>query len=244
MLHRFFVFAALVLLTGCQTTSSPEATKPTWDRGYLHAINVAGNEYCGYPLIVEKTRACLSNISAETRNKGRKFPVVVFLHGCRRFSGEYGLWFARMGYIVISPDSFQREDRRSVCSHGVTKGDILSMRQSEISYAREQLEKLDWVDQSRIFLVGQSEGGRAVADHSGKGFKAKIILAYNCSHGSPVGSRPVLSLVGENDHEWGNALCTVSRPKSFAFYVPNRGHEVRGDKFATEKIKMFLEQFK
>ncbi len=117
------------------------------------------------------------------------------------------------------------------------------MRQAEITYARQQLGKLDWVDQSRVFLAGNSEGGRGVADHSGKGFKAKIILAYNCNKGSPAGSLAVLSLVGEEDTTWGGRLCNDSGPNSFAFYVPNRGHGFVGDKFASEKIKIFLGQF-
>ena len=103
------------------------------------------------------------------------------------------------------------------------------MRQAEITYARQQLRKLDWVDQSRVFLAGMSEGGRDVADHSGEGYKARIILAYNCKHGSPGGSLPVLSLVGDDDDEWGGTLCDGPEPNSFAFYVPNRAHKLVGD---------------
>ncbi len=245
MLNRFFAIATLTLLVGCQAASSPEATKPTWDRGYLHAFNVAGNKFCGYPMIVEKTRTCMKKFSADARKRGRKFPVVVFLHGCRRFTGEYGRWLADLGHIVFSPDSFQRDGRRSQCNVGVPKPGIHWMRQSEITYTREQLRKLDWVDQSRVFLVGMSEGGRAVADHTAAGFKAKIVLSYDCQAGPVAGSQPVLNLVGILDHEWGNDLCAVSgRPNSFAFNVPERGHSFLGDKFASEKIKMFLGQFK
>ncbi len=256
MLNRIFVTATLTLLVGCQTTSSPEATKPTWDRGYLHALNVGGNQFCGYPMVGEDTQTCMVNFSAEARKRGRKFPVVVFLHGCLRFNPRYGRWLADLGYIVFSPDSFQREGRRSECTHGVSKDFIHSMRQSEITYAREQLRKLDWVDQSRVFLVGMSEGGWAVANHTGAGFKAKIIMSYDCHDrqdrpgtgcfsGPVAGSQPVLNLVGELDHEYGNDLCAVSgRPNSFAFNVPERGHTFLEDEFASEKIKMFLGQFK
>ena len=244
MLNRFFVAATLVLLVGCQTTSSPEATKPTWDRGYLHARNIAGNKFCGYYLVDhEYTRACMKNFSAEARKRGRKFPVVIFLHGCLHVDGEHAAWLAGLGYIVFSPDSFQREGRRSSCARGVPKPGIHSMRQSEITYARKQLRKFDWIDQSRVFLVGMSEGGRAVADHTGAGFKAKVILAYNCEWGSVAGLLPMLNLVGDLDHKWGQGLCTVSRPNSSAFYVPDRGHTFLEDEFASEKIKKFLGQF-
>ena len=109
MLNRIFVTATLTLLVGCQTTSSPEATKPTWDRAYMHALNVGGNQFCGYPMVSEATQTCMVNFSAEARKRGRKFPVVVFLHGCFRFNPRYGRWLADLGYIVFSPDSFQRQ---------------------------------------------------------------------------------------------------------------------------------------
>ena len=256
MLNRFSVAATLALLVGCQATSSPEATKQTWNRGYMHALHVAGNKFCGYYVDHEYTRACMKNFSAEARKRGRKFPVVVFLHGCQRFSGEYAAWLADLGYITFSPDSFQRDGRSPHCTSGVSKDLIHLMRQSEITYAREQLRKLDWVDQSRVFLVGMSEGGWAVANHTGAGFKAKIIMSYDCHDrqdrpgtgcfsGPVAGSQPVLNLVGELDHEYGNDLCAVSgRPNSFAFNVPERGHTFLEDEFASEKIKMFLGQFK
>ena len=243
MFSRILASATLALLVGCQTTSSPDAAKPTWDRGYMYLLNVAGNEFCGYYVDHRYTQVCMRNLSDAARDSGKKFPVVVFLHGCLKFDGDYGRWLAKLGNIVFSPDSFQRTGRTSQCSRGASKGHILSMRQSEITYAREQLEKLDWVDQSRVFLVGTSEGGRAVADHSGAGYKAKIILSYDCGRGPVKGSLPVLNLVGKLDLEWGNGLCVVSGPNSFAFNVPDRGHTFLGDQFASEKIKMFLGQF-
>lgn len=245
MLNRLFVIATLTLLVGCQATSSPEATKPTWDRAYLHAYNVGGNKICGWPMISEDTQTCMVNFSADARKRGRKFSVVVFLHGCLRVNHRYGRWLADLGYIVFSPDSFQRDGRRSQCVAGYSKPGIYLMRHSEITYAREQLRKFDWVDQSKVFLVGMSEGGWAVAQHTAAGFKAKIIMSSDCNGGPVAGSQPVLNLVGILDYEYGNDLCDVSgRPNSFAFNVPERGHTFLEDKFASEKIKMFLGQFK
>jgi len=245
MLNRCFVTAALALLVGCQTTSTPEATKPTWDRGFLHARNVAGNKFCGYYLDHEYTDKCQKNFSKAAQNTGKKFPVIVFLHGCAKFMGDHSMWLVDLGYIVVSPDSFQREGRVGQC--GGDKFHILPMRNAEINYAREQLKKMDWVDQSRVFLVGVSEGGWAVADHSGKGFRAKIIMGYGCQADPISGSLPVLNLVGDldRDRRGGNMLCSVSgRPNSEAVNVPEGAHLFRDNEFASEKIKMFLEQFK
>ena len=246
MFNRIFVAATLILLIGCQTTSSPEATKPTWDRGYLHARNIAGNKFCGYYLVDhEYTDKCQENFSKAVKNTGKRFPVIVFLHGCLKVMGEHSLWLADLGYIVVSPDSFQREGRAGICFG--SKPHILAMRDAEITYAREQLKKMDWVDQSRVFLAGVSEGGRAVADHSGKDFRAKIVMAYGC-HADPIsGSLPVLNLVGDLDRvsKGENMLCSVSgRPNSEAVNLPERAHLFLEDELASEKIKTFLGQFK
>lgn len=244
MLNRFLVVATLGLLVGCQNTMSPEATKPTWDRGYLHALNIGGNEFCGYYLDHKYTQECENNFTKSARNTGNKFPIIVFLHGCAKVMSEHSLWLAGLGYIVVSPDSFQREGRVGQCRG--SKPRILSMRDAEITYARQQLSELDWVDQARVFLAGVSEGGRAVADHSGTGFRAKIIMAYGCHAASISGSLPVLNLVGDLDRDSsaGNMLCDVrGRPNSEAVNVPERAHLFLEDEFASAKIKTFLAQF-
>ena len=244
MFVRRFAVLAFAVLAGCVTATSSEATKLTWDRGFLHALNIGGNKYCGYYLDHEYTDKCQKVFSQTAQRTGKNFPVIVFLHGCLRFMGDHSLWLADLGYIVVSPDSFQRKDRVGQC-HG-SKPHILSMRDAEITYARKQLKKMDWVDQSRVFLVGVSEGGRAVADHSGKGFRAKIILAYGCHAASISGSLPVLNLVGDLDRygSSGNLLCNVSgRSNSEAANVPERAHLFLGDTFAGTKIKTFLAQF-
>ena len=78
MLNRFSVAATLALRVGCQTTSSPEATKQTSDRGYMHALNVAGNKFCGYYLDHEYTQVCMKNLSAEARTRGGNSPSSYF----------------------------------------------------------------------------------------------------------------------------------------------------------------------
>jgi hypothetical protein len=241
MPFKYVIAFTVFALSSCATTN-PEATKSTWDRGYLHAIKVGGNEYCGYPLIVKSTQECLQKLSATTKRTSKQYPIIVFAHGCLRVQADHSTWLASLGYIVVSPDSFARDGRYPACDGS---GTIISMRIAEITYAREQLKTFDWVDQSRVYMVGVSEGGMGVAEHSGKDFRAKIVMAYGCRGGGVTGSIPVLNLVGELDDDSSakNVLCVVRGSQSSARHVPDRGHLFLGDEFATKEIKQFLAQF-
>ena len=118
------------------------------------------------------------------------------------------------------------------------------MRIEEIRFALQQIRKLDWVDQSRIVLVGNSEGGRAVSEFNDRGFVAHIIMAYDCK---AKGRRPlaprgvaVLNLVGAMDPR--ENLCSVRRKVggSKAIKLPGQKHQFEGDPVAETAIAVFL----
>ena len=120
----------------------------------------------------------------------KKYPVVVYLHGCTGPWPEHdNRWadeFKGLGYVTVQLNSFARPGRVANCDPKRRRGinqfpQAYEYRQQEIDYALGQLKKLPWVDQDRIVLVGFSEGGIASAQTSQR-FRAVVILGWTCTH--------------------------------------------------------------
>ncbi len=226
-----------IALSACAIT--PESTRPTWERAFLHVSSDSLAEHCEGVVSTAYARKCMERLSEVAASTGRQFPVIVFLHGCLRTMGEHARWLARLGYVVVSPDSFARE-RRGVSCTGSSA--LIGMRIAEASFARERLRGFDWVDQERVILAGVSEGGMGAGQHPGEGFRAKVVMAWGCHNGSIRGSVPALNLVGALDTDNPramNQLCAL-RGESRAVHVPGRAHLFPGDAFATREIQAFL----
>ena len=150
--------------------------------------------------------------SASKVNLDKKYPVVIYLHGCAGImpSHDYG-WakeITKHGFIVVMPDSFAIPKRPSNCDPTTTaRGFFPSahlIRISEIAYAYQQLAKTSWADMNNIFLMGFSEGGVATSRSEFKGFNGAIIMGSTCT--SPLFSgifipkkTPVLALAYLDD---------------------------------------------
>ena len=97
-------------------------------------------------------------------------PVAVWMHGC---SGFYaGTWqrmqfLSELGFVVIAPDSLARSFYPVSCDTSSQRAGLyrptLGLRQQDAAYALEQLDRYDWVDRQRVFLMGFSEGGTVSA---------------------------------------------------------------------------------
>jgi hypothetical protein len=122
----------------------------------------------------------------------KKYPVVIYLHGCTGITSNHDLRWSRfisnLGFVVILPDSFARPSRISNCDpvNAVRTGRFpfaLAYREQEIAYAISQLKKTNWADMSNIFLMGHSEGANAVAQTNIIGFRGMIMSSGFCADG-------------------------------------------------------------
>ena len=119
----------------------------------------------------------------------KKYPVILYLHGCTGIvdwhDHDWGRTLSSIWYIVVMPDSMSRDGRIPNCDPVRKVGGLFPQahdyRQQEIEYALSQIKKSSWADQDRLFLMGHSEGGTAVAISQHQGFKANIILAWTCN---------------------------------------------------------------
>jgi poly(3-hydroxybutyrate) depolymerase len=147
--------------------------------------------------------------SPDRVNLDRKMPVVILMHGCTGITTEIQQWAAfikELGFVVITPNSFARKNRFRNCnSETKTTGGFPAAqqyRQEEIAYALTALKGSEWVDSEKIYLMGHSEGGTAVAMSSQSDFKGRIVTGSSCGLGfNGPRSSPVLVIVYLQD-QW------------------------------------------
>lgn len=121
----------------------------------------------------------------------KKYPAVIYLHGCTGISPNHDFAWAKFlasqNTVVFMPDSMARPNRKSNCDPRQKGGtnvfpQAYEYRQQEIAYAKEQILKSEWWDQKNIFLMGHSEGGIATAQSRHGGFNGLIISGWTCTH--------------------------------------------------------------
>jgi dienelactone hydrolase len=175
-----------------------------------------------------------------------KAPAVLFLHGCSgliRGGLGYRILLMSEGYAVFEPDAFARP------GYACEKSS-LSMRREELIYALGQMRSLQWIDQERIILMGNSQGGRTVAQWDQPGFAAHIILAAGCDTHGDTNRRsprapddvPVLSVMGSKDDYFADSSCQISREVggSKSILIPGAGHDIMGHPELKQAVKAFL----
>ncbi len=197
----------------------------TFDRAYVIMPARDG----GASLVTRMDGAPLRKYLAGAR--GLKFPTILYVHGCAGLSGLTPLRaMARRGFAVIAPDSFSRRFRPRQCDPIRKTGGknvyVFDFRAAEISYALHRFKRLSWVDRKRLFLVGVSEGGLAVAQYRGDEFRARVIAEWTC-HGAPLvrglaapPDEPVLAVVRANDPFYTRYKRGGQRGDCGAFFGP------------------------
>lgn len=143
-------------------------------------------------VVFEPETAQRASIGALSLDK--RFPVLVFLHGCTGLypdhPSDHFSWaelVAKEGFVVVMPDSFARPGRIPNCVPGkpgeagrFRQAD--NYRQDEIAFALSNLNSVSWADPKNLFLMGHSEGAIATATTRHPGFRGLIISGWTCTH--------------------------------------------------------------
>jgi hypothetical protein len=195
----------------------------------------------------------------------KPLPVVIYLHGCMGISPDndvrWGRFFMEAGFIAILPNSMARPGRIPNCNPRTKKGGDFpqahAMRQEEIQFAVEQLKNCTWVDKKNIYLMGHSEGGRAVSCNRLEGFRGIIISGWHCTNiektdfdgiFAPIDT-PILTLEWEHD-SWlsgtprdGSCINKFGeRKKARQVWLKGYGHDTSWEREAREAVVQFIKE--
>ncbi|MCK6449512.1 MAG: dienelactone hydrolase family protein [Alphaproteobacteria bacterium] len=239
---RLAALAALALLVFCPDARAAEdEVAATWDRAHVALPRLAA----GQRPVLGRLRDADVQVALSALSAGLRVPAVLLLHGCSGIGAEEEsakLFFMERGYPVFMPDSFARPGRQSNCAVRTAQTALAPgtpyLRLAEIDYALAAIAALGFVE--RVFLVGYSEGGLAVAaiEQSPLPLAGIVVLSWHCQGREPyVGIKappevPALAVIGDND-PWYKARAGRhcgevfgDRRRAVSLVLPGNGHEV------------------
>lgn len=201
---------AAVLLASCAGGGLSFESESDIERTWSQALVVLPPASPGQEPRIERLRASGLLQRAGGGQRPARLPLVIYMHGCDGI-GDLPLLkaLATRGYAVIAPDSFARRFRPLQCDPARRQGGqnrfVYDFRLTELTFALEQLDSIDWIDYRNLFLMGTSEGGVAAALFRGQVFNARVIAQWSCQ-GDPLvrgigapPNEPVLALLREGD---------------------------------------------
>jgi len=125
--------------------ADPQELKRTWNDAKVRIPLDTG--------VIKASMINLRNVPV-----GKKFPTVIFMHGCNGFhpgTDRRVDFLAKLNFAAIAPNSFARKKVPSSCEPMTHKAGMyrstLIMRQNEARYAIQEARKLTWVDSKNIF---------------------------------------------------------------------------------------------
>lgn len=198
--------------------------------------------------------------SISSLNLDKKYPVVIYLHGCSGITSSndtrWAKFISEMGFVAILPDSLARPGRVSNCDPSSTITThrfpmALPYREQEIFYAMNELKKISWVDSENIFLMGHSEGASAIANTKVKGLRGAILSSGYCALGISYDinlTGLVLNFLNDPWHQGHISRCLTrdkSRSKETTYVeINNSGHETFYEPKFREAVVDFLNKNK
>jgi dienelactone hydrolase len=263
ILHIVSALAAALSLAACASDLTPASKMSDLELTWYQAQSAV-------PETLGGGIAFLSEPSRKERleSAGRKFPVVVYMHGCTGIGdSDRNLMrtLAKAGYVVVAPNSMARKYRPLQCASWNKEGGfnlfVFDFRQEEINFALQQMAGNAWADWDNLFIVGVSEGGLAAAHFRGGLFKARVITQWTC-HGSTwvrgidgPEDTPVLAVVRKDD-PWYNSASGKQKGDCSAYFGDKRpgsesivleegkGHDVIDDEGVAQRIVQFLGRYR
>lgn len=203
--------------------------------------------------------------SPQNITSDRKFPVVIYMHGCTGITSNHDIQWARFlasqNFLVVMPDSMARPNRKSNCDPRLQGGtnvfpQAYEYRQQEIAYAKAQVLASTWWDQKNLFLMGHSEGGIATAQSNHGEFNGLIISGWTCTHRSNPDFDGIKSpqdipalAVAFLDDSWRKGKSVEGRCANKAdgrnlvqIDLPGREHSTYESRVARDAVVKFLNQ--
>jgi len=152
-------------------------------------------------------------------------PTILFLHSCEGF-GEHRedmRRLAKLGFVVIAPDSFSREYRPLGCYEDRSKfipsfSLAVAFQKAELDYAIQKLAAFSWIDRKNLFLFGSGMGGLVAAQYAGGVFSGHVIEGWGC-----LGPNPVYDGIWAPENV--RIYTTISRNDPFFLNNPGFGND-------------------
>ena len=248
----------------------------TFNQGFIGIpVGVAGLTEPFYGSLAEakeKVPDAFKQENNSDKHSDKKLTTVFYMQGSGEFTKgrTFREWITgEADHVFFAPNSHQGKGRPTYSSP-VSKDiyeEVHDYRQAEIKYAVSRLSEIPFINTSKMFLMGNSEGGFAAARYTGKEFKARIVLSWTCEKGyytdnPKVGSsykkHPFLNIVGRDDAYFGksselnkkynneghcgDALFRYKNAK--VVILPNTGHNVMANPFTKPEILSFIKMFK
>ena len=250
-------------------SSSASAVETQWlDQPQLERVWQAS--MVSFPKDEDIKDSTIKELSQKSVRPQGTWPTVIFVHGCAgmlRGEKRRVKFFSEQGYLVISPDSFARQDYPKSCrifpQRAFMQRGTLALRNQDIAYAVEQAKALDLVDADNIYLVGHSEGAVVVTTIKlASEVNARVAESWTCQSQWPEyrginapENEPVLTLVSKND-PWlldgpnkGNCDAYINRhngslSRVYQDEVTKGKHKVLDFPVVQQEVLNFMNQFR
>ncbi len=232
MKKHILCFLLSLTLTFNYTANAQAPKGELKDGPLIHTIesseNLVKEAQLSLPLSLIPGGVYVGSFKNAPQMKEGRVPVVLFMHGSSGLGlkaiAEWQHWLASLGVASIAPNSFALKNRMTYTSP-IDKDmyeKLHAFRSTEIEITLKALQKMPWVDQTKIVLAGTSEGSVPVARYLGREFLGRIMFAWSCEDNYFVSShktaipddQPTLNIISSIDPFFSPSNNWIGNPKA------------------------------